>query len=147
MSDFLNLVSTHNNKFIEIRQNTMDFSKIDFCHIAFVDLHVGDYGSLSGMFYTGKTNLIILEQFFKDSHDWQPSFEHEGRQYMMGFVDPGNVRFQQFMRDEAEIERKHAEDFYKQHGFYEQTPDFVEIWNDNDVSDVQISFPLLTATT
>jgi hypothetical protein len=124
----------------------MDFSKIDFCHKAHVDLHVGAYGSLSGLFYIGKKNLVTLEQLFKDSHDWQPSFKHEGRQYVMGFVDPGNVIFQQFMQDEAEIERNNAADFYKQHGFHEQTHDFVDIWNDNDVSDVQISFPLLTTS-
>lgn len=42
----------------------MDFSKIDFCHKAFVDLHVGAYGSLSGMFFIGKTNLVTLELIF-----------------------------------------------------------------------------------
>ncbi|EGP9653779.1 hypothetical protein I1B59_004523 [Salmonella enterica] len=47
----------------------MDFSKMDFNHDCYVDLHVGDYGSLSGLFFTGKSALAILEKLFTDSHD------------------------------------------------------------------------------
>lgn len=40
----------------------MDFSKIDFTHDCYVDLHVGDYGSLSGVFFIGRPDLAILEK-------------------------------------------------------------------------------------
>jgi hypothetical protein len=59
----------------------------------------------------------------------------------MCFVDTGDLRFKQFMDNEALLEKQQAEEFYQKNGFYEQTHDFVEIWEDNDVSDVQISFP------
>ncbi|ECD9357188.1 TPA_asm: hypothetical protein GB227_22540 [Salmonella enterica subsp. enterica serovar Muenchen] len=120
----------------------MDFSKIDFNHDCYVDLHVSDYGSLSGLFFTGKSALAILEKLFTDSHDWQNSFQREGRQYVMGFVDPGNVQFIKFMQHEFVKEKEQAEKFHLENSFYEQTHDFFEIWFDNDVSDVQISFPL-----
>lgn len=121
----------------------MDFSSIDFTHDCYVDLHVGDYGSLSGLFFTGKSDLAILEKFFTDSQDWQNSFQREGRQYVMGFVDPGNVQIITFMQHAFTKEKEQAERFYLDNGFYEQTHDFFEIWFDNDVSDVRISFPLL----
>lgn len=121
----------------------MDFSSIDFTHDCYVDLHVGDYGSLSGLFFTGKSDLAILEKLFTDSHDWQNSFQREGRQYVMGFVDPGNVQIITFMQHAFTKEKEQAERFYLDNGFYEQTHDFFEIWFDNDVSDVRISFPLL----
>lgn len=121
----------------------MDFSKFYFNHDCHVDLHVGDYGSLSGLFFTGKEDLLILENLFKDSHDWQDSFMRDGRQYVKGFVDPGNLQFHAFMQKLFDEEKKQAETFYRENGFYEKTNDFCEIWFDNDVSDVQISFPLL----
>ncbi|EOY1433424.1 hypothetical protein ACXD9I_003265 [Yersinia enterocolitica] len=124
----------------------MDFSKIDFTHDCYVDLHVGDYGSLSGVFFIGRPDLAILEQLFTDSHDWQNSFQREGRQYVMGFVDPGNVQLIAFMQDAFKKENEQAEKFYLDNGFYEQTHDFFDIWFDNDVSDVQISFPLSEST-
>ncbi|ECD5143841.1 hypothetical protein E1460_21945 [Salmonella enterica subsp. enterica serovar Caracas] len=120
----------------------MDFSKMDFNHDCYVDLHVGDYGSLSGLFFTGKSALAILEKLFTDSHDWHNSFQREGRQYVMGFVDPGNVQFITFMQHQFVKEKEQAEKFYRENGFYEQTHDFFDIWFDNNVSDVQISFPL-----
>ncbi|EAW9895409.1 hypothetical protein ACT4EA_004454 [Escherichia coli] len=123
----------------------MDFSKFDFTHDCYVDLHVGDYGSLSGLFFTGKTALKTFQQLFTDSHDWRPSFQREGRQYVMGFVDPGNVQFITFMQHSFTKEKEQAEKFYLKNGFYEQTHDFYEIWFDNDVSDIQISFPMLKA--
>ncbi|EDA3370968.1 hypothetical protein A4M15_20745 [Salmonella enterica subsp. enterica serovar Kingabwa] len=123
----------------------MDFSKFDFNHDCYVDLHVGDYRSLSGLFFTGKSDLAILEKLFTDSHDWQNSFQREGRQYVMGFVDPGNVQFIAFMQHAFTKEKEHDEKFYRENGFYEQSHDFFNIWFDNDVSDVQISFPLLKA--
>lgn len=121
----------------------MDFSKFDFNHDCYVDLHVGDYGSLSGLFFTCKSDLAILEKLFTDSHDWQHSFQREGRQYVMGFVDPGNVQFITFMQHAfiKEKEKEKDKKFYREHGFYEQSHDFFNIWFDNDVSDVQISFP------
>ena len=121
----------------------MDFSKIDFNHDCYVDLHVGDYGSLSGLFFTGKSDLAFLEKLFTDSHDWQSSFQREGRQYVMGFIDPGNVQFITFMQNSFTKEKEYDEKFYREHGFYEQSHDFFDIWFDNDVCDVQISFPLL----
>ena len=124
----------------------MDFSKIDFTHDCYVDLHVGDYGSLSGVFFIGRPDLAILEKLFTDSHDWQNSFQREGRQYVMGFVDPGNVQLIAFMQDAFKKENEQAEKFYLDNGFYEQTHDFFDIWFDNDVSDVQISFPLSEST-
>ena len=124
----------------------MDINQIDFNHDCYVDLHVEGYGSLSGMFYTSKANLAFLAELFKASHDWEPSFKRNGRQYVMGFVDSGDLRFNQFMRNEALIEKRHTENFYKENGFHEQTHDFIEVWSDNDVSDVQISFPLLNAS-
>ncbi|EKN4845630.1 hypothetical protein ACVHK9_004650 [Citrobacter freundii] len=124
----------------------MDFSKIDFTHDCYVDLHVGDYGSLSGVFFIGRPDLAILEKLFTDSHDWQNSFQREGRQYVMGFVDPGNVQLIAFMQDAFTKENEQAEKFYLDNGFYEQTHDFFDIWFDNDVSDVQISFPLSEST-
>lgn len=120
----------------------MDFSKFDFTHDCYVDLHIGDYGSLSGLFFTGETDLTTLEQLFTDSHDWKNSFQREGRQYVMGFVDPGNVQFIEFMQHQFVKEKEQAEKFYRENGFNEQTHDFLDIWFDNDVSDVQISFPL-----
>ncbi|QLS47881.1 hypothetical protein [Klebsiella aerogenes] len=123
----------------------MDFSKFDFNHDCYVDLHVGDYGSLSGLFFTGKSDLAIIEKLFTDSHDWQNSFQREGRQYVMGFVDPGNVQFIAFMQHAFTKEKEHDERFYRENGYYEQSHDFFNIWFDNDVSDVQISFPLLKA--
>lgn len=120
----------------------MDFSKIDFTHCCYVDLHVGAYGSLSGMFFNGESNLIILERHFKESHDWQPSFKRDGRQYVMGFIDPGNIKFNQFMLNLLSEQNKVSEKFFLENGFYEQEHDFLDIWFDNDVSDVQISFPL-----
>ncbi|EGP9653780.1 hypothetical protein I1B59_004524 [Salmonella enterica] len=60
----------------------------------------------------------------------------------MGFVDPGNVQFITFMQHQFVKEKEQAEKFYRENGFYEQTHDFFDIWFDNDVSDVQISFPL-----
>lgn len=125
----------------------MDFSKFDFNHDCYVDLHVGDYGSLSGLFFTGKTAyLSILEQIFTNSHDWQDSFIRDGRQYIKGFVDPSNVQFIEFMRFSFMFAKAQAEKFYQENGFYEQSHDFFDIWFDNDVSDVQISFPLLNAS-
>ena len=124
----------------------MDFSKIDFTHDCYVDLHVGDYGSLSGVFFIGRPDLAILEKLFTDSHDWQNSFQRVGRQYVMGFVDPGNVQLIAFMQDAFTKENEQAEKFYLDNGFYEQTHDFFDIWFDNDVSDVQISFPLSERT-
>lgn len=121
----------------------MDLNKVDFNHDCHVDLHVADYGSLSGLFFTGKTDLVTLEQFFKDSHDWKLSFKRDGRQYLMGFVDPGNIKFHKFMQGGADKEKNQADAFYKQYGYYEQTHDFFEVWDENDISDVQISFPLL----
>lgn len=121
----------------------MDFSKFDFSHDCYVDLHVGDYGSLSGLFFTGKSDLIILEKLFTDSHDWQNSFQREGRQYVMGFIYPGNIQFITFMQHAFTTEKEHDEKFYREHGFCEQSHDFFDIWFDNNVSDVQISFPLL----
>lgn len=122
----------------------MDFSKIDFTHDCYVDLHVGDYGSLSGLFFTGETaDFAILEQLFTDSHDWQDSFIRDGRQYVKGFVDPGNVQFIEFMQFSFMYAKAQAEKFYQENGFYEQSHDFFDIWFDNDVSDVQISFPIL----
>lgn len=120
----------------------MDFSKFDFSHDCYVDLHVGDYGPLSGLFFTGKSDLVILEKLFIDSHDWQNSFQRDGRQYVMGFVDPGNVQFIAFMQNAFTKEKEHDEKFYREHGFYEQSHDFFDIWFDNDINDVQISFPL-----
>ena len=124
----------------------MDFSKIDFTHNCYVDLHVGDYGSLSGVFFIGRSDLAILEKLFTDSHDWQNSFQREGRRYVMGFVDPDNVQLIAFMQDTFTKENEQAEIFYLDNGFYEQTHDFFDIWFDNDVSDVQISFPLSEST-
>ncbi|EMV6925659.1 hypothetical protein AADG68_005893 [Klebsiella oxytoca] len=121
----------------------MDFSKFDFNHDCYVDLHVGNYGSLSGLFFTGKSDLATLEKLFTDSHDWKNSFQRESRQYLMGFVDPGNVQFIKFMQRAFTKEKEHDEKFYRENGFYEQSHDFFNIWFDNDVSDVQISFPLL----
>ncbi|EKJ5694484.1 hypothetical protein PJO24_004704 [Salmonella enterica] len=121
----------------------MDFSKIDFNHDCYVDLHVGDYGSLSGLFFTGKSDLAILETLFTDSHDWQNSFQREGRQYVMVFVEPCNVQFITFMQHAFTKEKEHDEKFYREHGFYKQSHDFFDIWFDNDVNDVQISFPML----
>ena len=106
----------------------MDFSKIDFTHDCYVDLHVGDYGSLSGVFFIGRPDLAILEQLFTDSHDWQNSFQREGRQYVMGFVGPGNVQLIAFMQDAFTKEKEQAEKFYLDNGFYEQTHDFFDIW-------------------
>ncbi|HED3891554.1 TPA: hypothetical protein R4229_003988 [Morganella morganii] len=122
----------------------IDFSKFDFNHDCYVDLHVGDYGSLSGLFFTGKTaDLATLEQIFTNSHDWQDSFIRNVRQYIKGFVDPGNVQFIEFMGFSYMYAKAQAEKFYQENGFYEQSHDFFDIWFDNDVSDVQISFPLL----
>ncbi|ECJ2865474.1 hypothetical protein VV404_004576 [Salmonella enterica] len=120
----------------------MNFETINFSKKCFIDLHVEGYESVSGAFFTEKKSLFILEQLFKESHDWQPSFEHDGISYVKGFIDPGNVQFQQFMRDEAEKEKNHANEFYKLHGYYEQTHDFCEVWDDNDICEVQISFPV-----
>lgn len=120
----------------------MDFSKIDFTHDRYVDLHVGDYGSLSGLFFMDKVDLVTLEQLFTDSHDWHNAFQREGRQYVMGFVDPGNVQFIAFMQNAFTKEKEQAEKFHHENGFYEQSHDFFDVWFDNDVSDVQISFPL-----
>ncbi|EDM3788571.1 hypothetical protein CSN47_23965 [Salmonella enterica subsp. enterica serovar Dublin] len=120
----------------------MDFSKIDFTHDCYVDLHVGAYGSLSGMFFKSKIVLITLEQLFKNSHDWQLSFKRDDKQYLMGFVVPSNVQFIKFMQHQYVKEKEQAEKFYLENGFYEQTHDFLDVWFDNDVSDVQISFPL-----
>lgn len=120
----------------------MDFSKIDFTLDCYVDLHVGNYGSLSGLFFTGKADLATLAQLFTDSHDWQPSFKREARQYVMGFVDPGNKQFNEFMQRLSAEQNELAEAFFLKNGFYEQTTDFFEVWFDNKVSDVQISFPL-----
>jgi hypothetical protein len=120
----------------------MDFSNIDFTYDCYVDLHVDGYGSLSGMFYTSNANLAFLAELFKESHEWKPAFERDGKQYVMGFVDAGDLRFKQFMDNEALLEKQQAEDFYQKNGFHEQTHDFVEIWDDNDISDVQISFPV-----
>ncbi|EEB1245431.1 hypothetical protein GJY02_22890 [Salmonella enterica] len=122
----------------------MDINQIDFNHDCYVDLHVEGYGSLSGMFFTGKNaDLAILAQIFTDSHNWQDSFMRDGRQYMKGFVDPANVQFIEFMQFSFMYEKAQAEKFYQENGFYEQSHDFFDIWFDNDVSDVQISFPLL----
>lgn len=60
----------------------------------------------------------------------------------MGFVDPDNVQFIAFMQHAFTKEKEHDEKFYRENGFYEQSHDFFNIWFDNDVSDVQISFPL-----
>lgn len=120
----------------------MDFSKIDFNHDCYVDLHVGAYGSLSGMFFKNKTVLVTLEQLFKYSHDWQLSFKRDGKQYLMGVVVPSNVQFIKFMQHQYAKEKEESESFYLENGFYEQTHDFLDVWFDNDVSDVQISFPL-----
>lgn len=119
----------------------MDFSKIDFTRDCFIDLHVGNYGSLSGLFFSGKTDLATLERLFADSHDWQKSFQREGRQYVMGFVEPGNVQLINFMQHAFTTQKELDEKFYSEHGFYEQSHDFFDIWFGNDVSDVQISFP------
>lgn len=91
----------------------MDFSNIDFTYDCYVDLHVDGYGSLSGMFYTSKTNLIFLAQLFKESHDWKPSFERDGKQYVMGFVDAGDLRFKQFMDNVALLENSRPKSFIK----------------------------------
>ncbi|MBW9593776.1 hypothetical protein FHB94_23875 [Citrobacter freundii] len=48
-------------------------------------------------------------------------------------------------RNRPPKEKEYDEKFYREHGFYEQSHDFFDIWFDNDVSDVQISFPLLKA--
>ena len=120
----------------------MDFSKIDFTHDCYVDLHVCDYGSLSGLFFTDRPDLVILRNFFTDSHDWKSSFQREDKQYVMGFVDPGNVQFIAFMQNAFTKEKEQAEKFYRENGFYEQSHDFFDIWFDSDVSDVQIHFPL-----
>lgn len=120
----------------------MEFSKIDFTHDCFVDLHVEGYGAVSGMFFENKEALSIFEGLFKDAHDWQKSFERNGINYMMGFVDAGNLQFNEFMQDE--ISKEKAGEFYKSNGFYEQTHDFLDVWVDNDISDVQISFPLIS---
>ena len=120
----------------------MNFETINFSKNCFVDLHIEGYDAVSGMFFVKKESLFLLEKLFKESHDWQPSFEHDGVSYVKGFVDPGNVEFQQFMRDEAENEKIQAAEFHKQHGYYEQTHDFNDVWDDNDISEVQISFPL-----
>lgn len=120
----------------------MDFSNIDFTCDCFVELHVEGYGAISGMFFENKKSLFILEGLFKDSHDWQSSFERNGIKYMMGFVDAGNLQFHEFMRDGILKEKEQTEEFYKKNGFYEQTHDFSDVWVDNDISDVQISFPL-----
>ena len=85
----------------------MDFSNIDFTYDCYVDLHVDGYGSLSGMFYTSKTNLIFLAQLFKESHDWKPSFE----QYVMGVVAAGDLRFKRFMDNDALLAKQQAEEF------------------------------------
>lgn len=119
----------------------MDFSIFDFSHDCYVDLHVGDYGSLSGLFFTGKTDLAFLEKIFTDSHGLQNSFQREGRQYVMGFVDPANVQFITFMQHAFTKEKEHDDNFFREHGFCEQSHDFFDVWFDNDVSDVQISFP------
>ncbi|MEX9896965.1 hypothetical protein AB7W86_20630 [Providencia rettgeri] len=124
----------------------MDFSKFDFNSECYVDLHVGDYGSLSGMFFTGTADLAILEQLFTKSHDLQDSFIRDGRQYIKGLVDPSNVHFIGFMQFSFMFAKAQAEKFYQENGFYEQSHDFFDIWFDNDVSDVQISFPLLNAS-
>ncbi|WOI84406.1 MULTISPECIES: hypothetical protein [Enterobacteriaceae] len=121
----------------------MDFSKIDFTHDCYVDLHVGNYGSLAGLFFSGKTDLATLERLFTDSHDWQKSFQREGKQYVMGFVDPGNVQFIEFMQFSFMYAKAQEEKLYRENGSYEQSHDFYDIWFDNDVSDVQISFPYL----
>lgn len=120
----------------------MDFKNIDFTRDCFVELHVEGYGAVSGMFFENKEALSILEKLFKESHDWQNSFERNGMNYMMGFVDTGNLQFNEFMQDGILKEKEQAEEFYKKNGFYEQTHDFSDVWNDNDISDVQISFPL-----
>ncbi|RSC52087.1 hypothetical protein [Citrobacter amalonaticus] len=91
----------------------MDFSKFDFNHDCYVDLHVGDYGSLSGLFFSGKSDIAILEKLFTDSHDWQNSFLREGRQYMMGFVEPGNVQFITFMQHAFTKEKEHDYIFFE----------------------------------
>lgn len=133
------------NQYIDSLENgdVMDFSKIDFSHDCYVDLHVGDYGSLSGLFFTGKTDLVTLEQLFTDSHDWQDSFHRDGRQYVTGFVEPGNVQFIAFMQNAFTKEKEHDEKFFLENGFYEQSHDFFDIWFDSDVREVQISFPTL----
>lgn len=77
----------------------MDFSNIHFNRDCFVELHTDGYGALSGLFFTGKDDLLTLERLFKDSHDWQPAFKREGRQYVKGFVAPGNVQFIEFMQN------------------------------------------------
>lgn len=121
----------------------MDFSKIDFNYECFIDIHVEGYGSLSGLFFCGKNDLIVLADFFKTSHDWKPSFERDGKQYVKGFIDAGNVKFNQFMQNLTLKEKEQQDEFYQEHGFPMQTSDFCEIWNDNDISDVQISFPMI----
>jgi hypothetical protein len=57
----------------------------------------------------------------------------------MGFVDPGNVQFITFMQHTF-VNKELDEKFFREHGFYEQSHDFFDVWFDNDVSDVQISF-------
>lgn len=41
----------------------MDFSKFDFNHDCYVDLHVGDYGSLSGLFLQVNPTWLFLKSF------------------------------------------------------------------------------------
>lgn len=45
----------------------MDFSKFNFNHDCYVDLHVGDYGSLSGLFLLVNPTWLFLKNFYRFS--------------------------------------------------------------------------------
>lgn len=100
---------------------------------------------ISGLFYTSKTCKMILQGFFENSVDKQVR-EINGEKFLTAEIDPADMRFQQFMLKESTDYSKQNEELYKTNGFYEQTCDFYEIWKDNDVEKVLITFPVLPST-
>lgn len=117
-------------------ENSIDYSKD-----CYVDLHVGGYGALSGLFYTRSQSLDFLAGIFRGSKNYQPSFLRDGRRYIKAKFNP--CVLSQFMQSEIAQEKELAESFYRNHGFYEQNHDFCEIWSDNDITEVEIHFPTM----
>ncbi|MGP3252666.1 hypothetical protein ACTVP2_22075 (plasmid) [Serratia marcescens] len=121
----------------------MQFENVNFNGKCYVHLLIGEYGEVGGMAFTGKDSLSILAGLFKNSHDFQSIFNDRDTSYLTGFVDPGDKVFQKFMLDNVKITKERDEELYAIDGFYHQSSDFWDVWEDNDIEEVRVSFPII----
>ncbi|MEJ5074844.1 hypothetical protein WH357_21325 [Enterobacter ludwigii] len=117
----------------------MNFDHIDFTQRCHVDLFVDGYGSVSGITFFEKNTLSLMASLFMKTGVNPVILPHK---YAVAYIGPANVEFCNFMKIGVNAINEEAKAILGNNGEIKQLPDFWDVWEDNEISQIAISFPI-----